>query len=357
MLLRRSCGIAVLVLLSVPAARAQTAVAQAAWPKVIGSFPVGDKFMMEVGQYEITREPPVSALERARGGRGGPMIAITLHDEATKWRARLLHESCGERLLEDFNGRPQLEIWTRDGEALWARTLFRYLATAYRAVRVDRWQEAPSENKDAPRTKPPFSLHGDENAEALYFIRTDIPAQESILADSYRIESPEDQFPQIIQRHNYDTIVFIEALYARLKTLAPGKGSTDELSDSAMLEAGAEGLIFRSKNDPRKAVTLRRPDTQTVLVDKRRFAGEPSAALVRSLFNLCGDLATTADCREVRYTQFGNRAYKTRTLIEFDFGARVVHIDSMSNGPRDEERLYVLDLVERDRSFFWPPRP
>jgi hypothetical protein len=46
-------------------------------------------------------------------------------------------------------------------------------------------------------------------------------------------------------------------------------------------------------------------------------------------------------------------ANKRRTIIEFICGIRVLVIDSFSNGPKNDERLYVLDVVEHPRSFFW----
>jgi hypothetical protein len=45
--------------------------------------------------------------------------------------------------------------------------------------------------------------------------------------------------------------------------------------------------------------------------------------------------------------------YKKRTTIQFDSDPEIVVIDSFSNGPKDEERLYILDVVQRKDSMFW----
>jgi hypothetical protein len=350
-----SVAAAIVLGLSALSARAERAIAQAPWPKVVATFPAEETDEangLTVGRYQVLRRPPASAEERAGGGTAGPMIEITLRDSTTKWKARVLEQSCGERLLEDFNGRPQLEIWTRGGGGAWSRELLRYLAGEYRSVRVDQWEESPTKSAETARTKPPFPLHGNDNGEQLYFIKTDIPAEEEILADTYRIESLEDQFPQIIQRHNYDTIVFIEALCDDLMAIAPEKQSTEEIGKTVTLEVGGDRLIFHSRSDQRRTVSLR-VENRTTTLGQQRFTSAATAALVGSLMNLVGDLATTEDCREVRFEQFGTRAYKNRTVVEFDFGAKVVELEAMSNGPRDAERLYILDLMDRRKSYFW----
>ena len=65
------------------------------------------------------------------------------------------------------------------------------------------------------------------------------------------------------------------------------------------------------------------------------------------------DLSEKTPRAGVKYDQFATRAYKKRTIIEFDFGPQIVVIDAFSNGPRDDERLYVLNLIARKDSFFW----
>jgi len=75
--------------------------------------------------------------------------------------------------------------------------------------------------------------------------------------------------------------------------------------------------------------------------------------LFQTTARLLRDLAHDAPGYPVLIAQFGTRAYKKRTIIGFDSGPRVVEIDCAENGPRDPERLYILDLEERQKSFFW----
>lgn len=127
-------------------------------------------------------------------------------------------------------------------------------------------------------------------------------------------------FPQIIQDNDYQTIEAIETFLSQLKS-----GSRDSATCS------------NARN----------------LVSQANYSAPKAAALFATLERLLGDLSHNETCRAVRFDQFSTHAYARRTIVEFDFGATIVVVDAFSNGPTDEERLYILDTVERSQSFFW----
>jgi hypothetical protein len=77
--------------------------------------------------------------------------------------------------------------------------------------------------------------------------------------------------------------------------------------------------------------------------------------LFTTLKRILTDLSETDIPSVVRFGQFPTRAYARRTIVEFQFGQTVVVVDSFSNGPTNSERLYVLDIVHRNESFFSQP--
>jgi hypothetical protein len=84
----------------------------------------------------------------------------------------------GERLLEDYNGKPQIEIWGRGGGGNWSRCLYRYVSGEYRCVRIDAFEESPRhKNEKAATAEMPSARQGkgDQQEDVLYFIETWIP--------------------------------------------------------------------------------------------------------------------------------------------------------------------------------------
>lgn len=160
---------------------------------------------------------------------------------------------------------------------------------------------------------------------------------------------PGDGYQQILQRRDYGTIAFIEAWYKKLSALAPAGALTP--TARAQMDRGA--LVIRSQNETKTTVTLRLDDTNRLFLGNQAFADPAIAILGSTLLKILSDLEKSEPCRQVRFTQFGTRTYRKRTLIAFDFGPRVVQIDCQSNGPHDDERLYILDLIDRKESYFW----
>lgn len=164
---------------------------------------------------------------------------------------------------------------------------------------------------------------------------------------------PADGYPQILQRRDYRTITFIEAWYKKLSALAPAR----PLPATARAEMDHGALLIRSRTDAQTAVALRVEDTNRVLLGGRKFDDPATAILCSTLLKIFSDLEKSEKCRQVSFAQFATRTYRRRTLIAFDFGPRVLEIDCHSNGPKDDERLYILDLIDRSESYFWTNGP
>ena len=162
---------------------------------------------------------------------------------------------------------------------------------------------------------------------------------------------PGDGYPQIIQREDYPTILCIEALYERLEPMGgPSRGG---FAAKLRCEASPELLTFRSVHNSKRELRVKVAGDEAVLFGAQRFTNPATVIFFKTLLRVVGDLAEKGKTFEVSITRFGARAYKKRTIIAFDFETRVVEVECNSNGPRDPERLYLLDLVDRSESFFW----
>lgn len=148
------------------------------WPKVVAEFPQESPATFTVGRYQISFREPNDPQIQSLGGSGGPMVEYVLRDKKTGWKATLLEQSTGQRVLEDYRGRPQLEIWGRGGGGSWSRELYRYIDGEYRSVRLDEFEETPHHhNEGALRAEMPSSRQGrgDDQEEHLYFVETRLP--------------------------------------------------------------------------------------------------------------------------------------------------------------------------------------
>lgn len=127
-------------------------------------------------------------------------------------------------------------------------------------------------------------------------------------------------YPQIIQANDYETIVTIEAYFQELNN-----GKSGEVSCSIATSA----------------------------IGKIKITERNSEYLFTTLNEKLTEYAKTKSCILVKFDQFQTRAYEKRTIIEYGFGKDVIVLDAYSNGPQDEDRLYVLDAIKSDHSFFW----
>ncbi len=151
------------------------------------------------------------------------------------------------------------------------------------------------------------------------------------------------QFPQVIQEFDYLTIVAVESLFAELTKLEKGIISCAVDSHS---------IVMKEEEVPRE-VAINLTQAGKVSIGKRSYGGPKTITLFATLRRILGDFSLKEKCAGVQFHQFRTRAYKRRTIIEFDFGSRVVVLDAFSNGPKDAERLYILDVIDRKDSFSW----
>jgi hypothetical protein len=162
-------GVCILLLLITPAA-AEDDVAAMPWPRIVRDFPAGDSVRFETPDYVISRRVPTDPAIRREGGSGGPMMDIKLRHKKSGRVYDVGGQTVGERLLEDYDGHPQIEIWGRGGGGSWSRCLYRYVRRQYRCARIDEFTESESRANDKSRTATlPHSK------DVLYFSETRIP--------------------------------------------------------------------------------------------------------------------------------------------------------------------------------------
>lgn len=164
--------------------REQEDIAKIPWPKVVLDFPhlplgPGQEARVSSDRYEITRRRSTDPEVLRQGGSGGGMIETELRDTKSSWSTIFTEQSVGGRLLEDHQGRPQIESWGRGGGGYWTRSLYRYISGEYQRVRTDEFQERTNPDLQShPTTNPPFAPHGedDETGKLLHFVETRLPS-------------------------------------------------------------------------------------------------------------------------------------------------------------------------------------
>jgi hypothetical protein len=151
-------------------------------------------------------------------------------------------------------------------------------------------------------------------------------------------------YPQVIQGHDYQTIIAIESLFVYLSKLGKDR-------NKFVAENGA--ITFKSITNELRTLVVHILDKKSVAFGGVAYKDTNTVMLFSTLSKILDNVSKNTKCNGVKHQQFPTRAYKIRTIIEFDCGKQVIVVDSFSNGPEDDERLYVLDIVERKKSFFW----
>ena len=156
-------------------------------------------------------------------------------------------------------------------------------------------------------------------------------------------------FPQIIQNSDYSTILSVEYLFNRLSA---------QNKENALIDVSEKEIVFRFDDANTNRVHIRQADQTTVIVDRMIYTNTLTVAMYSTLIRVLSDLSAKEHCEAVKYSAFGTRAYKQRTIVEFKYASGIVSLDAFSNGPKDEERLYILNLYKSgedglEGSFFW----
>lgn len=166
----------ILLLLPVVAFCAEPDIKTIPWPKMVQEFPQGEQIKFRYGTHEINHRIPADPKIQSAGGSGGPIVEITLRDFKSDWTTTLTTQSVGERILELYHGRPQLEIWSRVGGGSWIRELYRYIGREYRSVRIDEFESiSRHKNQRAKTATLPDEFHGrayPTGDGTLYFVET-----------------------------------------------------------------------------------------------------------------------------------------------------------------------------------------
>ena len=179
---------AIAFILPISAYCADQSISKMPWPKVVRDFPLGENTKFASRKFKIEFQIPDDPAIQSAGGSGGPIVKITLSDTDSSWRTTLLEQSVGERLLEDYQGKPQIEIWGRGGGGYWTRELYRYLSGSYVCVRIDEFEHIPRHNnKRSSTAELPEEFHGKappDGDPTLYFIETRIPDETQAQQDA-----------------------------------------------------------------------------------------------------------------------------------------------------------------------------
>lgn len=157
-------------------------------------------------------------------------------------------------------------------------------------------------------------------------------SNEQLPFDKNRYHPYAHPFPQIIQANDYGTIQAIETLE---DTFGPHEFET--------MSCGTIMHVF----------TVRDVRVPYVVVGAIPYRSKDTVVLFKTLERVFAGLSRTHSCDGTRGEHHPSRAYRRITTIEFDFGANVLELSSLSNGSDDPERLYVLDVIPRNQSFFW----
>ena len=161
----------------------------------------------------------------------------------------------------------------------------------------------------------------------------------------------DDDFPQIVQSNDYDTIASIEALYSALRALSHDPKKWPSLDP-------AEPLAFRIDDDAivvsggDRSVSIKVDDRQASFAG-RTFRKPSTVTLFRALHAVSQALAAEFSPVGVLGTQFATRAYQRSTRLHFSFGPLIIELDGAHNGLSSPERLYILDLARTRDSFLW----
>ena len=140
------------------------------WPKPMQHILGGAEKSIDLPDYSVHYSIPEDPEIQQAGGSGGPIAVITIRDKSNKEIASLTTQSVGGRILENFRGLPQFEIWGRAGGGSWCRSLYRYEDNEYLWIRTDEFTDFPQFASDKGITT---SMPGDE--AVLYYVETRFP--------------------------------------------------------------------------------------------------------------------------------------------------------------------------------------
>jgi hypothetical protein len=182
------------------------------------------------------------------------------------------------------------------------------------------------------------------SAIALAFVLATSAAAADLESERARYRPYHHDSSQVMQAFDYDTIQFIESMYAVIREVGTGEVNC---------VVGKAEVTFCSAEKPSKQATLKTTEQGNIEFNGQLVTHRDTIQLCGTLLRILSDLSTVRPCTGIALDQFATRAYKRRTILEFNFGDRVAVIEGFSNGPSDDERLYLLDLIDPSKSFFF----
>ena len=190
-----------------------------------------------------------------------------------------------------------------------------------------------------------ISMHFVRNIQFLVVITfsTSLLAAEK---DSFR---PFDHpYPQIIQANDFPTIAAIHALYSELNRLE----HVEVLKQRVHFRVEPSKIIFCKLNGGCMVVEI--PENGPIVISGQLFTANETIITFNTILSILQDSMEESDAYSIKYAQWRSRGYQRLTEIEFDLGTQVLHFSENSNGPESDERLYVVDLIDRQGSYFDP---
>lgn len=140
------------------------------WPKATEHVLGGAEKLVELPNYRIRYHVPDDPEIQQAGGSGGPIAVIEVRNKSKKVIASLTAQSVGGRILEDYRGFPQFEVWSRAGGGSWCRSLYRYEGKEYIWIRTDEFTDFAEFARDKTIT-----TNMPEDKAILYFVETRYP--------------------------------------------------------------------------------------------------------------------------------------------------------------------------------------
>jgi hypothetical protein len=122
----------------------------AGWPKAV------KEMTSSTTTYGHFRIHIVEAADQAAGGTGGAVWDVDVKNIRTGKTLRIETQSVGTRVLEIYNGYPQIEIWGNGGGGTYSRVLYRVEHEVYCPIRDDLFDRNPDRavRKDVTAIRP-----------------------------------------------------------------------------------------------------------------------------------------------------------------------------------------------------------
>lgn len=167
------------------------------------------------------------------------------------------------------------------------------------------------------------------------------------IASKARYSLPDNPYPAVVQGDDYESIDAIIVLFVQVS----GASKHGQFGIQDHRDSNAEATKITISGPP-EAVKIELSETQ-IRMGRRTFRHPSTIFLFRTLGQVLLDVGYECTHLGVRGLRVRTRAYKDSVQIEFNYGPIVVSLSTLSNGPANPERLYVLDIIKVTESLMW----